>query len=662
MSSFQWPPSGSGGGVPTYTNLAAFPSAVTSGNGALAIALDTNILYESNGTSWVAIAGPGDALALGAFGSTPNANGLSLSGAGVLNMQPADGTHPGGLSIVAQTVAGAKTFSTAPILSSLTVSTGLQLDASKNVISATLGTLTEVTSSVLTLGSWSNATFGSPTIQVTQATTSTSGYLSSTDWNTFNGKLTATLTSGDIFVGNGSNVATAVAMSGDATLANTGAITFATVNTNTGSFGSTTAIPSFTVNGKGLITAASTNVVIAPAGTLSGTTLNSTVVTSSLTSVGSQAQALNMNSHLINNVTDPSSAQDAATKNYVDTVASGLQTIQAVTAATTANIPGTYVQVGGGIGDTFTITATTTFTVDGITPTLGQRILFKNQTTGQQNGVYNITTLANVGVLGAIFTRALDYDTVSDVNAGDLVPVISGTANGTTSWLQTATVSSIGTSGTPMVFAQWTANPANYLLKANNLSDVSTKATAFNNLSPMTTGGDLIYGGASGAGTRLANGSSGQVLTSNGTTLAPSWQAVSAATKAVCTVGLTTVATFGPNGIFKYDTVITDTASGYSVSTGLYTTNVTGNFLVSVNIYASSGDNGQTDIFYVQVNSTNIVALTEVVVNSQVFSGSAIVAVTSGQTIGIQQTVNSVTYAAKSVLGAYSNYLSIHQI
>jgi hypothetical protein len=56
------------------------------------------------------------------------------------------------------------------------------------------------------------------------------------------------------------------------------------------------------------------------------------------------------------------------------------------------------------------------------------------------------------------------------------------------------------------------------------------------------------------------------------------------------------------------------------------------------------------------------VALTEVVVNSQVFSGSAIVAVTSGQTIGIQQTVNSVTYAAKSVLGAYSNYLSIHQI
>lgn len=64
------------------------------------------------------------------------------------------------------------------------------------------------------------------------------------------------------------------------------ATTLATVNTNVGSFGSSTAIPTLTINGKGLVTAASTNVVIAPAGTLSGTTLAATVVTSSLTSVG----------------------------------------------------------------------------------------------------------------------------------------------------------------------------------------------------------------------------------------------------------------------------------------------------------------------------------------------------------------------------------------
>jgi hypothetical protein len=40
---------------------------------------------------------------------------------------------------------------------------------------------------------------------------------------------------------------------------------------------------------------------------------------------------------------------------------------------------------------------------------------------------------------------------------------------------------------------------------------------------PMTTGGDIIYGGASGVPTRLANGSSGQILTASGGTSAPTW-------------------------------------------------------------------------------------------------------------------------------------------
>src|SRR5487761_2319853 len=41
------------------------------------------------------------------------------------------------------------------------------------------------------------------------------------------GGLSATLPSGDIFVGNGSNIATGVPLSGDATMANTGAMTIA---------------------------------------------------------------------------------------------------------------------------------------------------------------------------------------------------------------------------------------------------------------------------------------------------------------------------------------------------------------------------------------------------------------------------------------------------
>ena len=42
-------------------------------------------------------------------------------------------------------------------------------------------------------------------------------------------------------------------------------------------------------------------------------------------------------------------------------------------------------------------------------------------------------------------------------------------------------------------------------------------------LNPMTTGGDIVYGGASGVETRLANGTVGQVLRSGGTTVAPTW-------------------------------------------------------------------------------------------------------------------------------------------
>lgn len=58
---------------------------------------------------------------------------------------------------------------------------------------------------------------------------------------------------------------------------------------------------------------------------------------------------------------------------------------------------------------------------------------------------------------------------------------------------------------------------------ANGGTGQTTKAASFDALQPMTTGGDLIYGGTSGTATRLANGSKGQSLFSYGGTLAPTW-------------------------------------------------------------------------------------------------------------------------------------------
>lgn len=64
------------------------------------------------------------------------------------------------------------------------------------------------------------------------------------------------------------------------------AATLATVNANIGTWGSAGQVPVFTVNAKGLITAASNVTLAAAAGDLSGTTLASNVIFSSLTSVG----------------------------------------------------------------------------------------------------------------------------------------------------------------------------------------------------------------------------------------------------------------------------------------------------------------------------------------------------------------------------------------
>ena len=100
--------------------------------------------------------------------------------------------------------------------------------------------------------------------------------------------------------------------------------TLATVNTNVGSFGSSTSIPSFTVNAKGLITAASGNAVVAPAGTLTGTTLASNVVTSSLTSLGTQSVALNMGSFQINNLANGSLSGDAVNYGQLTSISTGL--------------------------------------------------------------------------------------------------------------------------------------------------------------------------------------------------------------------------------------------------------------------------------------------------------------------------------------------------
>lgn len=170
------------------------------------------------------------------------------------------------------------------------------------------------------------------------------------------------------------------------------------------------------------------------------------------------------------------SSTDLATDSFVTTAVSnaiaGVNPAVAVLAATTGtNLTGTYVQVGGGIGDTFTITATGAFSLDGVAlNTIGQRVLIKDQSTASQNGVYTVTVAGTTGI-SAVFTRALDYDTPSDVNNTGVVPVQSGTVNATTSWLLTSQVTSIGSSGSSLIYAQFSLAPTNIVTAAANFTN-----------------------------------------------------------------------------------------------------------------------------------------------------------------------------------------------
>lgn len=127
-------------------------------------------------------------------------------------------------------------------------------------------------------------------------------------------------------------------VSATATLANSGAVA-----------GSYTKV---TVNAKGLVTTGATAV---------------------LADLGATTADFSMNNFKITNLANPSSAQDAATKDYVDNVAQGLDIKASVIAATTVNI-----------------TLSGAQTIDGVSIVAGDRVLVKNQSAPEDLSLIHI--------------------------------------------------------------------------------------------------------------------------------------------------------------------------------------------------------------------------------------------------------------------------------
>jgi len=167
---------------------------------------------------------------------------------------------------------------------------------------------------------------------------------------------------------------------------------------------------------------------------------------------------------------DPSSAMHAATKQYVDAATAGLNVHESVDAATTANI-------------TLASAVENGDTLDGVTLATGNRILVKNQTTKSENGIYI------VAASGAP-TRATDYDSAGEVDAGDFIFVEAGTVNGKTGWVQTNVITTVGTD--EIEFTQFSG--AGTITAGTNISVTGGQVSVINN--PTFSG--LVTASASG--------------------------------------------------------------------------------------------------------------------------------------------------------------------
>lgn len=166
----------------------------------------------------------------------------------------------------------------------------------------------------------------------------------------------------------------------------------------------------------------------------------------------------------------------------------------AVNYASTSTLPSnTYSNGVNGVGATITEVGLGALYVDGNNPSVGQRILVKNEGTAANNGIY-IVTVAGSGIAAFVLTRDVNYDTPTEITPGINTYVISGTANSDTTWAVTYTPPlSVGV--TSLSYVE-TAN-GNITLPIS-IANGGTNATSF------TTSGNSVYYNGSALVTALS--------------------------------------------------------------------------------------------------------------------------------------------------------------
>jgi hypothetical protein len=214
---------------------------------------------------------------------------------------------------------------------------------------------------------------------------------------------------------------------------------------------------SITINGSAISLGGSVNItsgVSSVSGTANQITASATTgdITLSLPSAVTFPGTVTLNA-------DPTQALQAATKQYVDSVAQGLNVHAACRVATTANVNlSTALEAGD--------------TVDGVTLIAGDRVLVKSQSTSSQNGIYVVQA-------SGAAVRAADFDTPTEIVPGDFTFVSAGSTYDNTGWVQTATVTTVGTD--PIIFEQFsgagTYAAGNGLTLTGNTFSINTGVT-----------------------------------------------------------------------------------------------------------------------------------------------------------------------------------------
>ena len=177
----------------------------------------------------------------------------------------------------------------------------------------------------------------------------------------------------------------------------------------------------------------------------------------------------------------PTLGIDLANKDYVDAVASGLDVKVSCRAATIIPLVSLIVAPAA---------------IDGITLAAGDRVLIKNQSIGEDNGIYIFNGAGNP------FTRSADAATDSDVTSGMFTFIEEGT-NAGTGWIL-VTYDPITLGVTPLLFSQFSAagmvTASNGLTKVVNdirLGGLLTSNTAINGANIYTfavSNSDFTFG------------------------------------------------------------------------------------------------------------------------------------------------------------------------